>query len=210
MHARTRLVLLAVGLLALAVIPAAVTAVTLTTFSNGAVADATQVNGNFAALANALPRINVRSTTKTDVSSIATNVWTDIPGLSVTITPQLNTSKVLVTVSVSHCNTDPNDTAVFRITRNGAQTIVGDAGLSNQLRATFAGRPVDVYTLDTTTFTFLDDPGTTSAVTYTLQTRRTYSYPGTIRINTTGSADNEEYNPRAASTITAMEIHPGT
>jgi hypothetical protein len=178
------------------------------TFVNGTLADADQVNANQAALAAAVP--TVVSTTKTDRWSHNTTSWAAIDGYAVTITPKTTDNQVLVTLSLSVSNTDNNDTVAFRLTRNGTPIALGDAdpARANISPVTFTIRPPDVYHTHMVTFSYLDTPGTTGAVTYGLETRKTFSYPGTIRVNQSGRDDNEDYNVFPVSTITAMEVFP--
>ena len=77
--------------------------------------------------------IQVVSTTKTDTfSSSSTN--TDITGLSVTITPQSSSSKILVFMSVTGTNQHTSQRFAFGLKRGSTEIAQGDAA-SNRTRA---------------------------------------------------------------------------
>jgi hypothetical protein len=146
--------------------------------------------------------IQVVSTTKTDTFSSSTiNAWTDITGISVTITPSSASNKIMVFVSVQGINTGSN--TYFRLVRNSTAVGVGDAsGSRSQVSSQ------NIYNTGTngmlgSSFQFLDSPASTSAVTYKIQFITDY---GTIYVNRTPNDTDALYIGRSQSTITAQEI----
>ncbi len=148
--------------------------------------------------------IQVQSTTKTDTFSASnSNVFTDITGLSVSITPTSSSSKILVTANVIGSATS-NGVANIQLIRGSTAICIGDAA-SARTRATISTDSNGLDQVVTASFNFLDSPATTSATTYKLAIN-TGDTGGTAYINRTlGDGDNL-YQGRYASTITVMEI----
>lgn len=146
--------------------------------------------------------IQVVSTTKTDTFSSATaNAWTDITGLSVSITPSSASNTILVMASVQGINTSSN--AYFRLVRGSTAIGVGNAsGSRSQVSSQ------NIYNTGTngmlgSSFQFLDSPSTTSSTTYKIQF---ITDSATTYINRTSSDIDALYTGRSQSTITVMEI----
>ena len=153
--------------------------------------------------------IQVKSTTKTDTDSFAsntTNTFVDLSGLSVSITPKFSTSKILVMFTVSaHVSTG---TIHIRLMRDSTPIAVADAD-GNSVSSTISRRTqTNVYNLECTpmSYTFLDSPSTTSATTYKLQGTAGSSYNATFYINRGSNTTDADYNARVTSTITVMEV----
>lgn len=71
--------------------------------------------------------LQVVSTTKTDTFTVSTTTLTDITGLSVSITPTLSSSTILVLSSVNGSQ-DPNvDRGYLQLERSGNPIFVGDS-----------------------------------------------------------------------------------
>jgi hypothetical protein len=150
--------------------------------------------------------LQVVSTTKTDTFSTTSLTPVDITGLSISITPTLSTSKILITGSVCWGNSDSIPYLVgIKLVRNSTDICIADAA-GNRSRWTIGAQ--GVYTPDNTVFAplnFLDSPATTSATTYKLQG----SVEGgrTLWINRGVENDGDSSNTgRFISTITLMEV----
>ena len=153
--------------------------------------------------------IQVKSTTKTDTDSFAsntTNTFVDLSGLSVSITPKFATSKILIMFTVAaHVTTG---TIHIRLMRDSTPIAVGDAE-GNSVSSTVSRRTMSsVYSLECTpmSYTFLDSPNTTSATTYKLQGTAGSSYNATFYINRASGTTDADYASRVSSTITVMEV----
>jgi len=126
--------------------------------------------------ATAASQVNVSTTTFTDT------------GLSVTITPSLNTSRVMIIATHSGSGKDTGDTsATFRLMRDATSigtlaAIVGTTGSS-------------LTNISNVTISFVDTPATTSAITYKTQLN---SASNTAKAFTGAGS--------GTSTIIAMEI----
>ena len=150
---------------------------------------------------------------KTDIAAETTqSTWVDISGLSATITPSATDSKILVLPSViMTCGNQ----SFIRIVRNqpAANTIiddgVGDAA-GNRLQClsgTFGSGQTTYNHQPNTTQIVLDEPATTSAITYQIQWYKD-SASNTLLLNQTRTYPdaNTTASPRTISSITLMEV----
>jgi hypothetical protein len=152
--------------------------------------------------------IQVQSTTKTDAwtAAIAAGTWTDIPGLTVAITPVLATSKILVTGHMYGNGQSTLTQFFFRIVRDSTPICIADA-VGTRMRATGRTYVAGASVTLAMPFTHLDSPATTSTTTYKIQATTeasTYSlYLNRTQDDTDGAVAN---GVRTTSTITVMEI----
>jgi hypothetical protein len=151
--------------------------------------------------------LQVVQTVKTDTFSMTGATFTDVTGLSVSITPISATSKILVMVNGIAGYT----TYILRarLMRDATAIALGDAAGSRPrgtLTASgYAGGSDDAYQHIPFSINFLDSPATTSLTTYKLQIA-TYS-TNAAYINRSHQWQNtSEYDGTMSSTITVMEI----
>lgn len=148
----------------------------------------------------------VVQTVKTDTASFTSQTFTDVSGMSVNITPSLSSSKILIMVDYQMGNNADSGHSI-RLVRDSTPIYIADAA-SNRIRASSINTSVDVqgiYGMSNLHKTFLDSPSSTSQITYKVQTRIGNS--GTIYINrTSADRDTANYDARAASSITVMEV----
>lgn len=150
--------------------------------------------------------LQVVSTTKTDTFSTTNTTFTDVTGLTVSITPSSASSKVLVIVNLVF---GYSGTGAAHIKLNGGNisSYVGDAA-GNRVRGvsnvyTNTGLRNDLVAWNQPML-YLDSPATTSSTTYAAQIR--VGSTGTVYVNRSEEdADTVEY-VRGASTITVMEV----
>lgn len=146
--------------------------------------------------------LQVKSTTKTDTFTTTSTSFTDITGLSVSITPSATSSKVLVFTNFQ-ASVSADIAVMFQFVRGTTAINIGDAA-SNRTRASAALLQSNTTEqLGTFSFHFLDSPATTSATTYKVQT---FVNTGTMYLGRTGSDADAATRPRTASTITVMEV----
>jgi len=153
--------------------------------------------------------LQVVQTTKTDTfTQSSTDTWSDVTGLSVSITPASASNKILVMGKVA-VGGDNSVYGMTKLVRGSTDIFIGDSA-SNRTRATsgtyshetFGGTAH--YGMVDQSFTFLDSPATTSSTTYKIQLRAgnvTSAY-----INRGGYDANNNFATRTASSIIVMEI----
>jgi hypothetical protein len=146
---------------------------------------------------------NVVQATKLDTFTTSSGTYTDVTGLSVTITPSAVSSKILLLAAVNVSDVTAGS-GNLRLTGGNATTFVGDAagvrtrsfGSSDQDQGTDSQQ---VYTA-----LFVDAPATASAITYKVQAL--CSDAGTLFINRSRSDIDRARSARTASSLIAIEV----
>ena len=145
--------------------------------------------------------------TGTFTTSSPTATYTDITGLTATITPSSATSKVLLIAQVVVSTSDTaGDTLNLRFGGGNATTYVGGAA-GSRIQSVFGNVEVNAEWAGTTSsypMVFLDSPATTSAVTYSVQYH--IRAGTTMFVNRTQADADTNQTTRAASSITAIEV----
>lgn len=147
--------------------------------------------------------LQVVSTNKTAVESISSDdtVFTNISGLSATITPSATSSKIFVMASVviTFNNNTYGSLGGMRIQRGTTGLNIGGESYSS---TTVVGQNESAtYGRATLPIQFLDSPSTTSATTYNIGIKNAIGGTVTCIINGNKSGGNV-----GSSTITVMEI----
>lgn len=128
--------------------------------------------------------------------------WYDTSGLNVTITPTSASSKFLIFGHVSLGTTASDNYNIhWRLVRNGAAIGNGENGVYSWA-AMGQVRNVNSATAWIGPFSYLDNPGTTSAITYKLQVLQT-NFSLAVYINRN---NNDGWQSGNSSTITVLEI----
>jgi len=157
--------------------------VTTAKINNGAITSAklgTNVGGKV---------LQVVSTTKTDVFVTTSTSFTDVTGLSVSITPSSTSNKILVLSSIVWGHDAVNSGGHLQLNR-------GSSALSTY-NLNFSGSYTGNRSM--ASFNYLDSPNSTSAQTYKIQVKADSGNLGVNRSNTST-------NDMGDSTITVMEI----
>ena len=147
--------------------------------------------------------IQIKQTIKKDVfttSQVVSSGYTDLTGLSVAITPSSNSNKVLVVTQIYN-GAQSNNVNFFRLLR-GSIFIEQPDGTSSG-GANFNAHAFSYYDAtyqDSTSFSILDSPATTSETTYKIQMAVTGS---TSAINAYAGGTSNYYG---VSMITAYEV----
>jgi hypothetical protein len=147
--------------------------------------------------------VQVQSTSKTDAyTGAGAGAWTDITGLSVSITPKSSSSKIMVMASV-HGGCQNN--MQIRIVRNTTAILVGNAaGSRPQASAISFYDGGDGNVTRTMPVIGYDSPATTSAVTYKIQWWNAQAT--TVFFNRGRNDTDNTDSARGHSSITVMEI----
>ena len=159
--------------------------------------------------------LQVKNAIKTDTQSVTNNTFTDITGLSISITPSSSSNKILFRGYVS-LGTQANTVMAVKIFRDSTEIgkSTANSTTANNSTATAAGLNVSSVTSSVKSqihqlqFEVLDSPNTTSAVTYKVQFAEIslYQYASvTVYVNRT------YFTPSASlhgviSSVTAMEV----
>ena len=147
--------------------------------------------------------LQVVSVTKSDTSSMAgSTAWTDVPSLTVDITPSATSSKILIIASITLAHSNH---ANPRMVRDSTAIGNGTAVSSRPGVFGYANNPGGANSGQSVTYNYLDSPSTTSATTYKIQINNSNSASACL-VNRTQDDTDAVYGGRSASSITLMEI----
>ena len=142
--------------------------------------------------------LQVKQTFKNDTASTSSGSFSDISGLTVSITPSATSNKILYKGSLYLAYTGAEGNFRLKRTIGGTATDIGVSSvLDDDADGTFAIGGSSLYL--TANFEFLDSPNTTSAITYGI---KWHMHSGTMYLNRTW--DNNWFH--GVSSITAMEV----
>jgi hypothetical protein len=141
-------------------------------------------------------------TQKTDTFSTSSTSYTDVTGLSATITPTSASSRILVLVT-GMVSSNSSPVQHIKVVRGVTDIFIGAASGSRTQASS------GVYTAGTNEIQSLciagiDSPATTSATTYKIQTRA--SSAANVYFNRNDSDTDSAINPRGRSSIILVEI----
>jgi hypothetical protein len=144
--------------------------------------------------------------TNTFSASIASGGTSDdVDGLTVSITPSSNTSKVLIlaTINLGISTSEGTSVTLFRA---GTGVFVGDAA-GVRRRVSVSGEAFSNYRAPVVhSLAYLDEPETTSSQTYSLRLGHAGSGTLTVYVNRNGEDSDSTRNVRTASSIVAIEV----
>ena len=146
--------------------------------------------------------LQVVQATKIDTQSIQSQSFTDVSGMSVTITPTSASSKILVMFSIS---VGTIEYGMINLVRGSSDIFKGNS-TGNRVNCTVGAQRHYNYETETISNTFLDSPNTTSATTYKLQAATPHDSSYYIYINRSHLDTDYAYVPRPVSSITVMEV----
>ena len=151
--------------------------------------------------------IQVKQTVLDTVFSSNSTSYTDVTGMSVSITPQRSDSKILVMVTL-RCAMNQSDRWSAYILLRDSQILFDGTAEGSRTQCSIWHIPF-VGTGTGNTFgdkniTFLDSPASTSSLTYKLQVK--VQSGATAYVNRSMNDSNADYGPRTSSSITVMEV----
>jgi hypothetical protein len=149
--------------------------------------------------------LQVVSVTKSDSFTAAAGVgnWSDVTGLSASITPSASTSKILVLYNVSASQQVGFNVCHAQMLRGSTAINIGDTA-GSRVRST--SDPISAASAlvgTTIAGSFLDSPATTSSTTYKFQVM---ANGGTVYVNRSQTDTDSVDYARTVSTFTLMEI----
>ena len=149
--------------------------------------------------------IQIKQAVKTDTFSHLNEAFTDITGLSVSITPSSASSKIFVRYG-GQIGSGTNRVGHIRVLRGSTAIYIGDQGAtSSQARASSTCVQTNTYFVSAFSGEFLDSPSTTSATTCKLQLAcgdQDYQ----THIGRSHDNSNEFSRSKTPSFITVMEV----
>jgi hypothetical protein len=149
--------------------------------------------------------VQVIQTVKTDTFTTTSSSFTDVTGLSVTITPTSASNRILVLYSSSLATIAGQYSSAMRLVRNSTAIYLGDAAGNRTPASNAYWSDIGmVYEISPVNGIFLDSPATTSATTYKLQVLSGYAEP--VYINRNQNDGDTGVICRVPSQITVMEI----
>lgn len=149
--------------------------------------------------------LQVLQATKTDTFGTNSTSFTDITGLSVTITPSSSSSKILVLFNISCGIYGDIAHGYVNLVRNSTNIFIADSAGSRTPATKVFNLASQDGAMHTHASQYLDSPATTSATVYKLQLKS--SNTNQVYINRSGrDNDGSGYDGRATSSITVMEI----
>mgnify|MGYP003120035492 FL=1 len=149
----------------------------------------------------------IKQTVKSDTTTVSSESFADLSGMTVSITPTNSSHKVFIMSHMTFCHQDQNHTVAFRLLRGSTPVCIGDASGSRLLGTGAFAQVGDGDHPFTVSFQFLDSPGVDSEVTYKIQVATEGG--DTVALNKRQVGDGGSTSPkntRYASTITAMEV----
>ena len=150
--------------------------------------------------------LQVKQTVKTDQFTSTAYAYTDVTGMSVSITPASASNKILINFELQ-VGGAANNYASFRLLRDSTHIGVSTVTGTNWRVGTLGSLSHEnSYQLENTGLTFLDSPNTTSAITYKLQTSAYSNRTMSINAPTSTSTSSGSYTATGISTITVMEV----
>lgn len=166
-------------------------------FTSGDVLTAANMN----ALRGAFRILQVSQAVKTDTFTLSSSTFTDVTGLSVTITPFSNTSKFFLVANVNVGIS--TDAAQLRFTGGNSTAFVGDTA-GSRIRVGAEAYAGSASAMDNVTMIYLDSPATASAVTYKVQVR--HHAGSAIYVNRSFTDTDNTSHARAASSLIVLEV----
>ena len=153
--------------------------------------------------------VQIVQTTKTDTFEVTGTSFTDVPGMSVAITPASTSNKILILLNV-HYGNGADAGAAIKLLRGSTEIFIGDAA-SSRPRVTIGGLDLTdtnnaIYSMDSSSACFLDSPSTTDSTLYKIQLRGRDSFGSGFLNRTSNDADDSTSGIRAVSSITVMEV----
>ena len=147
---------------------------------------------------------NVVQTAKTDTFTTSSSSFTTVTGLTATITPTSDASLVLVLFRVAGARTTGTNAAQVRLIR-GATPIAVGAAEGSRTPATGLVAQSSASGFEVISGGFLDNPGTDSPVTYSIE-MRVSDGSGSVFVNRSQNNNDLAANARMASTIILVEV----
>jgi hypothetical protein len=153
--------------------------------------------------------LQVVQTVKTDTFSTQNSSFTDVTGLSVSITPTKASSKILVScaVAVGYNNDGVGSRrGGISLFRGATNLVVPTSPGSRSPTYAWASEMSSTEVYDTYCFEFLDSPNSTSSLSYNIKVLNGGAGSSIVYVNRSEADIDQSITGRGVSVITAMEI----
>ena len=160
------------------------------------------VAAGLSAAGNAGIGSNVVQTVKTDTFTSTSRTFVTVTGLTATITPSTDTSKILVMTGFTLNGQPGQSIGIARLMRASTPIFIGDAA-GNRVQG-FVGVEHPSFQMQTVSAMFVDAPTTDAAVTYSVQVRTGAS--GSVRVNIPENDPNTDNRVRTAASLILIEV----
>ena len=149
--------------------------------------------------------IQVLSVVKSDTFTTNNTTYTDVPNLSISITPKYNNSKILLLIDIGGFSPAVGGTSNMRLLRDATEIYSGDGvnGVLNQVHDGGSSTGEHYYGAFHHGSSFLDSPNTLSAIIYKIQVKSNGAF---FTVLNRSVFDSSNYNGRTASSITVLEV----
>ena len=144
--------------------------------------------------------------TNTQTSNLASGAFIDIAGLSATITPTSDTSRILIVCHVSASGNDVGNGPMLRLVRGSTNILIGDAEGSRS-RVT-GGSVGSGQGLTSAALIGVDSPNVATATTYKVEIGNTSGATANVFVNRAIADGNVSHIGRYVSTLTLIEVAP--
>lgn len=149
--------------------------------------------------------IQVLSAVKSDTFTTNNTTYTDVPNLSISITPKYNNSKILLLIDIGGFTPISGGSSNMRLLRDNTEIYSGDGvnGVLNQVHDGGSTAGDHYYGAFHHGSSYLDSPNTLSTIIYKIQVKSNGSYSTVLNRS---AHDSGAYNGRTASSITVLEV----
>ena len=151
--------------------------------------------------------VQVLSVTKTDVQTISPSMtFVDIASLTLTITPRATANKILAIWTVVHGNGQDQSHGYVRLNRAGTPIGLADTAGSRTSASSCVINTYPTGQMQSSSNSYLDSPSTTAATIYKLTAAANAGTSASYINKSVRDNDNANYDGRATSSLTLMEI----
>ena len=153
--------------------------------------------------------LQVVQAVKTDTSSTNSATFSDISGLSVSITPTSTSNKILVSCNLFVSGVE-NSFAGFKVLRDSTAIGLGTGASGSRTNVSMATAAINAsssaYGLTNASFEFLDSPSSTSSLTYKVQFGSMFNSVNTYINRPHVISEDRAMEMYTSSQITVMEV----
>lgn len=150
---------------------------------------------------------NVVVAHKNDTQSVSTSAFTDVTGLSASITPSSASNRIKVTITISIGIDAATDNACYiKLIRGSTSIGEGASDGGSRVECLASATANNGNAIQTTTIVYIDSPASASSTTYQVQIAASNS--GDVHVNRSHNDTNATTISRTSSSLILEEIGP--